>query len=470
MKKKALIIGAGPCGISAAFDLSSNGFDCLVVEKNPYIAGLASTLDFSGYKTDIGPHRFFSKNKYLYDMIEDLLGADWIKVDRLTRFYVREKFFMYPVDIIDTIKNLGLYDSFSVMRDFGLQKIKNIFLQPQVKSFEDKVVSDFGRSLAQLNMLNYTEKIWGLPCRQISPDWATQRIKDLSLFEILKKALKIGNSKAKTLVDAFYYPRYGTKTIYEAMQRKAVKASLMKETVPVKIIHENSKVRSVVLNNKEGDIEVEAENFISTMPLTELVKLFSPSLDNKVLNAAWKLKYRSHTCLFIALDRPYVFKDQWIYLPDSYIPFGRIMEPKNFSIDMCPAGKTSLLLEFFCWQDDEIYKSDAQKLKDISMPWLEKIFNIKPKEIIFCEVHREQFAYPVYDIGYKENLSLVKKALSSFSNLQLAGRGGAFKYNNQDHAIEMGLLAAANVVSGYKKYDIDNVGSKQVYFEKGYVK
>ncbi|MEW5951345.1 MAG: NAD(P)-binding protein [Elusimicrobia bacterium] len=470
MKTKALIIGAGPCGMSAAFGLSSKGLDAVVVEKNSYIGGLASTLSFGGYKTDIGPHRFFSKNKYLYDMIEDLLKQDWIRVDRLTRFYIREKFFMYPVDIADTLKNLGFIGSFSVMRDYSIQKIKNSFSKPEIKSFEDKIVSDFGRALAELNMLNYTEKIWGLPCSQISPDWATQRIKDLSLLEVLKKALNLGGSKAKTLVDAFYYPKFGTKTIYEAMAERAQKAKIMTETVPIEIKHENGVIKSVIVENKDGKTEIEAESYISTMPLTELVKLFSPALDPKILNAASALKYRSHVSLFAAIDTDSVFKDQWIYLPDSYIPFGRIMEPKNFSKDLCEEGKTSLLLEFFCWFGDDIWSSSADRLKNISVPWLEKIFKIKEDKIMFCEVHKEKFAYPVYDLGYKENLDSVKNALSQFSNLQPAGRGGAFKYNNQDHAMEMGLLAAANIAEGVKKHNIDDIGSEQAYFEKGYVK
>ncbi|GAB4031648.1 MAG: NAD(P)/FAD-dependent oxidoreductase [Elusimicrobiota bacterium] len=469
MKQTALIIGAGPCGMSAAFELSRKGVDSLVLEKNSYIGGLASTLSFAGYKTDIGPHRFFSKNRYLYEMIEDLLGADWIKVNRLTRFYIREKFFMYPVDVIDTLKNLGPADSFSVMKDYGFQRIKNVFSRPQIRSFEDKVISDFGRALAELNMLNYTEKIWGLPCSQISTDWATQRIKDLSVLEVLKKAMNLGSSKAKTLVDVFYYPRLGTKTIYEAMRTRASKAKIMLETCPLELRHEGGRMKSALLSSKEGKIEVEAENFISTMPITELVKIFSPALPASVLEAASKLKYRSHVSLFMAINRPSVFKDQWIYLPDSYIPFGRIMEPKNFSSDLSENGKTSLLLEFFCWYGDEIWNSDKEKLVELSLPWLGKIFGLSKEDVIFSEVHRERFAYPVYDLNYKENLSIVKEALASFPNLQPAGRGGAFKYNNQDHAIEMGLLSASNIADGSKR-NIDDVGSEQAYFEKGYVK
>ncbi len=468
MKSDALIIGAGPCGISASFELSKKGASSIVIEKNPYIGGLSSTLQFGKFRTDIGPHRFFSKNRYLYDMIEDLLGSDWIAVNRLTRFYIRDKFFMYPVDIMDTLKNLGFSGSLSVIYDYAYEKLKNNFSPRKIKSFEDKIISDFGRSLAELNMLNYTEKIWGLPCSKISPDWATQRIKDLSILEVIKKALNMGSS-AKTLVDMFYYPKYGTKMIYEAMAKRSLNSRIIMESSPVSLRHEGGKIKAVRVLSKEGEMDIEADNFISTMPLTELVKIITPSLDNKVLESAEKLKYRSHVSLFLAIDRQSLFNDQWVYLPDSYIPFGRMMEPRNFSHAMSEDGKTSLLLEFFCWYGDEVWQASSEKLLELALPRLNKIFSLKREEIFMREVHRERFAYPVYDLDYKKNLEIVKKAVSSFSNLQVAGRGGAFKYNNQDHAIEMGLLSASNIIES-PKYNLDDIGSEQAYFEKGYVK
>jgi len=176
------------------------------------------------------------------------------------------------------------------------------------------------------------------------------------------------------------------------------------------------------------------------------------------------LKFRSHISLFITIDKPSIFPDQWIYFPDKDIPFGRIMEPKNFSKKMSPDKKTSLLIEFFCWENGKIWDSSKEDLVEISVKWLEKFNFIKKSEVIDSFIHKEKYAYPVYDLDYKENLGKIKNYLNRFDNLQLIGR-----YNNQDHALEMGILAARTIIEG-KKYNIENVGAEQEYFEKGYIK
>lgn len=194
-----------------------------------------------------------------------------------------------------------------------------------------------------------------------------------------------------------------------------------------------------------------------------------PKAPNEVLEAAKNLKFRSHVSLFITVNKPSVFPDQWIYFPDKEIPFGRIMEPKNFSKKMSPADKTSLLVEFFCWENDKIWNASKEELFELSMKWLEKLGFIRREEVIDYFVHKEKYAYPVYDLNYKEKSGIVKSYLRQFRNLQLIGRAGCFRYNNQDHALEMGILAARNIIEG-KQYNIEEVGAEQEYFERGYVR
>ncbi len=471
MKVDVLILGAGPAGTSAAFKLKDSNKTLLVLEKDKQIGGLAKTLDFGEFKSDIGPHRFYSKNQDLYDIIAELLGDDWIKVDRLTRFYIRNKFFKYPVELGDILKNLGFIGSIKAMSSFSLQKIKNLFIRSEPKNFEEKIVRDFGWELANLNMLNYTEKIWGLKPSEISVEWATQRIKNLSVWEILKKML-FKKSKAKTLVDAFYYPRKGTQQIYERMREEVEKKKgrvFMTNSYPVKIIHKDGKIVEVIAVIEGKEKIIHPKYIISTIPITRFIELLHPRPSDDILNAIKQLKFRSLVTLFIAVNKEQVFPDQWIYLPELSIPFGRMMEIKNFSKDLVPKGKTLIGLEFFCWYDDKIWRSTKGELLELAMPHLEKAGFLKRNEVINTWIHKERFAYPVYDINYAKYLTPIKSYLNSFENLIYVGRGGRFKYNNQDHAIEMGFLAAKSILNK-KRYDIDAVGSEKEYLEKGYVK
>jgi protoporphyrinogen oxidase len=471
LKKTTIILGGGPAGLSAAFELNKAKRPLLVVEKNAWLGGLSSTFTFGEFKTDVGPHRFFSKNKYLYDLIGDLLGDHWVKVNRLTRFCIEGQFFLYPVQFKDTLSKLSFTKVCKILCDFLFEKTKTLFYLRTPISFEDHVVADFGRTLAELNMLNYTEKIWGIPCNQISPDWATQRIKDLSLLEIILNTIKSSPKGPKTLVDTFYYPDQGTAMIYQAMAEQVIKTqpdSIHTNTHPIAIKHNGTTIQSITSLSGGTEQVVAPDHVISTMPITEMIALLSPSAPQAVLRALQHLRFRSHVSLFLTLNKPHVVPDQWIYFPDKEIPFGRIMEPRNFSPLLCPEGKTSLLLEFFCWQNDEIWCAETNKLLEISIPWLEKFNFINRKDVINAYLHREKYAYPLYDLAYAQHEKVVKDYLKSFTNLTCIGRSGIFKYNNQDHAIEMGLLAARSIIDN-KTYNIEDVGAEKEYFERGYV-
>lgn len=472
---RTLVLGAGPSGMAAAFELHRAGKNVTIVEKSDRVGGLSKTFQYGEFKTDIGPHRFFSQNRSLYDFIEGLLGESWIKVDRLTRFYINGKFFMYPVELMNALINVGPYNAIRVLRDFSLEKIKRIFVNPEARSFEEKVVSVFGRALAELNMLNYTEKIWGLPCSEISPQWADQRIKGLSIYEVVKKASTRAEGKAKTLVDQFYYPDEGTGLIYERIRERVLSGDddgneLVLRSRPVKIYHDDKEISEIIIRGDDGEESISRpDHVISSIPIVELVRLLDPRAPNEVLKAVENLRFRSHVALFVTLDKTSVFPDQWIYFPDREVPFARIMEPKNFSPRLSPPDKTSLLIEFFCWENDLIWRAGKEDLLEESARWLEKLGFIKREEVIESFVHREKSAYPVYDLGYERPIEVIKGYLGQLENLQCVGRAGTFRYNNQDHALEMGILAARSIIEG-RKYDIDAVGSGRGYFERGDMK
>ncbi|RKX69679.1 hypothetical protein DRP53_07475 [candidate division WOR-3 bacterium] len=460
-----LILGAGPTGLSAAMELTQCRSKTIVIEKENQVGGLSKTLTFGRFKSDIGPHRFFSQNPSLYKLIGGLLGKRWRKVDRLTRFYIDGEYYYYPIRIGEALIKVGPYRAIKILADYLSERLRH----REIRTFKDFIISNFGTTLARFNMLNYTEKIWGLPCELISPDWARQRIRGLSLKEAVLKTIR-RRGGPKSLVDQFYYPDEGSGLIYDSMAERIGEGSgkIILNAHPVKIDHDGHRVIEVVVRSKEGDQIFRPDHLISTIPITELVYLLDPPPPREIEEEAAQLRFRSHVSLFLTLDRKSIFEDQWIYFPDPEIPFGRIMEPKNFSSQLAPSDKTSLLIEYFTWYNDEIWKMRPEELSDITLDWLGRLGFVKKTDVINCYIHREKYAYPVYDLDYKDHLDRVKDYLSDLNNLILAGRAGSFRYNNQDHALEMGILAAKSIIEG-RRYNIDRVGSEPEYLERGYL-
>ena len=462
---KILILGAGPAGMACAMELHKADKQFTIVEKDEQVGGLSKTYQLGDFRTDNGPHRFFSQNKYLYDFIEDLLGEKWITVDRCTRFYIDGKFYQYPVEWKDALSNMGLFKAGWAFLDYLAARIR--FLNKESDNFEDFAVSNFGRTLAEFNMLNYTEKIWGLPCTQLSVAWAQQRIKGLTLRSLLANAI-LKKSGPKTLVDQFYYPNLGTGLIYEAIKdRISEQNPVLLSNEPVRFEHNGSRLKKVTLKN--GETFTDPKSVISSIPMTSLLDMLDPAPPAPVSEAMANLKYRSQAYLFLTLNKPTISKDQWIYFPDREVPFGRISEMRNFSELMSPKGKTSLFVEFFCWKDDEIWNMTKEDLFELAIAWLDKLEFVNREEVIDIYHIRKENAYPVYDLDYKKNLDTVKEFLDGIENLIYIGRPGRFKYTNQDHSLEMGILAARSIIDG-KKYNIEDVGAEEEYFERGYAK
>ncbi len=472
-----LIIGAGPAGLAAAMELMKAGKKFVVVEQQSKVGGLAKTYRFKEGKdvflTDNGPHRFFSKNPYLYDFIEDLLNEQWITVNRQTRQYIDGKFYDYPVNAAQALRNLGLIKSSHIMFDYGLAKIRYGWLKKPVKNFDDYVVANFGRTLGEFNMINYTEKIWGIPANTIHADWAGQRIKGLSLTSLARDAIRrsLGmqsKNKPKTLVDNFYYPETGTGLIYETIVKRLKEKGyqVLLNTSPIKINHSRGRIKDVVLEGPDGETKVTFKNLVETVPLPQFIKLMNPQPPQNIIRANSKLRYRNQVYVFMTLNKKSITTDQWIYFPDRSTPIARVSEMRNFSKKMSPPGKTSLFVEIFCFEGDEHWNMTDKELYELVLSYFEKINFFKRRDVRKHYVMRAKNVYPVYDVNYKKFLGPVKKYLDGFKNLYYIGRPGRFRYNNQDHSLEMGILAAKSIIEG-KRYDIEKVGEEKEYYESG---
>jgi protoporphyrinogen oxidase len=456
-----LVLGAGPAGMACAMELHRAGRTFTLVEKDGQVGGLSKTYRFGEFRTDNGPHRFFSQNSYLYEFIEDLLAERWEPVDRHTRFCIGGRFYRYPVQWRDALGNMGPAKALRVVLDFLVAKLT--YFRQTPADFEEFAVKTFGRSLANFNVLNYTEKIWGIPCRELSVDWARQRIHGLDLISLITNAF-LNRKGPKTLVDQFYYPRGGTGLIYESiLQRISATNRVMLNTVPVKLAHDGERLTLVHLNNGE---QIEPAEVVSSIPITALIDMLDPAPSDVIREHAGALRYRSQVYLFITIDTPSVCRDQWIYFPDLEIPFGRISEMRNFCPTMSPEGKTSLFVEFFCWKGDRVWKSSKEDLMDLAVPWLTRLGFLTRDEILDCYHIRREDAYPVYDLTYGDHLRVVKDYLDGFRNLFYIGRPGRFRYTNQDHSLEMGIVAARSILDN-TRYDLEAGFSEAGYFEGG---
>ncbi len=479
MDGEILIIGAGPAGLACAMELAHAGKKATLVERDEAIGGLAKTLTFREgregelvFRTDIGPHRFFSKNEYLYAFIEDLLHEEWRTVPRFTRQYIDGKFFDYPVNAFQVLRNIGPLKALRIALDYFAARIRYGPLGKPIVTFEDHVVSNFGRSLAEFSMINYTEKIWGIPAATIHPDWAKQRISGLNLLSLFKNTLFIrkGGVTPKSLVDEFYYPRFGTGLIYEriAERLKEVGSTIHLRSFPTRIRHSGGRIREVELSIDGAIRTSRPDAVVESIPVTRFLELLEPAPPVEVLRAAAALRWRSQVYLFVTLDKPRVTQDNWIYFPNKEIPFGRVSEMKNFSADMAPPDKTSLFIEFFAFETDPVWTMSKEEVLELVLPYFEEFGFFRREDVRNAYLGRRRFVYPVYDMTYTHNLDVIKAYLDGIENLHFVGRPGRFKYTNQDHSLEMGIMACRSLLEG-RRYDLDKIGAENEYFEKGRV-
>ncbi len=445
-KYEVAILGGGVAGLSAGYVLSKAGVNLAVCESGAAVGGLSRTIVQGEFRFDLGGHRFFTKNRKLENFVRQLMGEEFIVAPRKSRIYLRSRYFDYPLKPLNALFGMGILKSIKIISDCCFKRLKNLLTKPAIISLEDWVVSNFGREMFNLYFREYSEKVWGISCKRISEEWVAQRIRGLSLTVAIKNAFFKSNEIA-TLIERFLYPPLGIGRISEKMQEEIEKSNrVFLNTRAERANHSSTRINSIVANG----ITLEAEEFISSIPLTALVKMLHPAPPKEVLESAEKLRYRDTIIVAVMLNRDRITDLTWIYFPERKIPFGRIHEPKNWSIKMAPEGKTALVAEYFCFKGDKTWEASDEKLAEVTIQNLEKLGFIKRSEVIGSTVVRVEKAYPLLEIGYREHYDRIFDYLSRFKNLQIIGRGGMFRYHNMDHAIETGIKAAENIRRGEK--------------------
>jgi protoporphyrinogen oxidase len=471
--KPTIIIGAGPAGLTAAHELGRQGAPAIVLDSSNAMGGLSRTVNYNGFRFDIGGHRFFSKVPEVNALWEQMLDEAFLDRPRLSRIYYRDHFFDYPLRPLNALVGLGMWESARVMISYLQTHLPSQQRQPPADNFEDWVSRRFGKRLFEIFFKTYTEKVWGIPCDQIAADWAAQRIKDLSLWKAMRNAFTglnhgAGGQVTTSLIDRFRYPRLGPGMMWERF-RETIEAQGNTVATGVRVgtvSHRHGRVEYVHGRGPNGErVEFDGGQFISSMAIKDLIFALDPPPPDEVLRAAGGLNYRDFLSVVLIVDRPEVFPDNWIYIHSPEVKMGRIQNYKNWSPHMVPdANMTALGLEYFLWDCDSEWQWPDEQLIELGIRECTQLGLIRPSEVLDGTVVRAEKAYPVYDHEYRRLLQTLRNYLGHFENLQTIGRNGLHRYNNMDHSMLTGLYAARNIMG--ERWDVWSVNTEQSYHEE----
>lgn len=462
MTRTVAVIGAGPAGLTAAYQLAKAGVDVEVFEASGSVGGMARSRPLWGQIVDLGPHRFFSSDPRVNRLWLEVLVGDYNMIGRLTRIYYDHTFFHYPLKPLNALAGLGPVEAAACVASYLSARIRP---PADTSGFDGWVTSRFGRRLFEIFFKSYSEKLWGIGCDQLDADFAAQRIKKFSLSEAIRSAFGGGkDGRHKTLVDEFAYPRLGAGMLYERMaERLAALGGKLHLKTPVEAVlprgegHERPRLRLADGTERGFD------HVISTMPLTLLVQRMGAPAD--VVAHASALRFRNTILVYLRVAAAALFPDQWIYIHAKELKTGRVTNFSNWSAGIRQGeADTILCLEYWCYDEDPIWQEGDAALIALATRELAATGLAAAGQVTAGHVLRVPRCYPVYERGYKAHLKPVEAYLSGVPGITAIGRYGAFKYNNQDHSILMGLLAAENV-TGSGQHELWSLNTDYEYQE-----
>ena len=461
-----VVLGAGPAGLTAAYELAKAGVASTVLEADDTVGGLSRTAEYKGYRFDIGGHRFFTKVTPVEELWIEILGDDLLTRPRLSRIYYNGKFFSYPLKPFNALFGLGIFETTRCVASYGWARL---FPKRPEEDFATWISNRFGKRLFEVFFKTYTEKVWGIPCSEIQAEWAAQRIKGLSLMTALKNAL-IGDRSAnkqdavKTLINQFLYPRHGPGMMWEKAQElvEGMGSRVLMNQPVSRIRWSPGKVEAV----EAGGQAYSGAHFVSSVAIRDLIESFEPVPPENVIAAARKLKYRDFLTVALMVRGESLFPDNWIYIHEPGVKLGRLQNFKNWSPEMVPdPAMTGLGLEYFCSEGDELWSLTDAELVELGKREIVELGFTTAADITDGTVVRMKKAYPVYDRDYAPALETIREFLATLPNLQLIGRNGMHRYNNQDHSMLTAMLAARNILGA--KHDLWQVNVDEEYHEQG---
>lgn len=443
-----VVLGGGLAGLAAGHRLTEAGQPTVVIEKGARVGGLARTIQHGGFRFDLGGHRFLTDNERIMALVSGLLGDELLTVPRSSQIFMHGKFVDYPLNPVNALFGLGLSTTASIILDYGREKVRQAISKPPLVSLEDWVVAQFGRRMFDLYFRDYSEKVWGIDCRNISMEWVAKRIDGLSLWKAVKHALfKLNGRGCKTLTDSFAYPRLGIGQLSDRLRDYIVGRNQVRTSTEVQqVYHTDGTITGIELGDEKGSSLLRGSHYFSSIPLTLLLEKMCPRPPAAVLAAVFRISFRSLAVVTLMLNRKKATDLTWLYFPGKDVPFGRIHEPTNWSPEMAPPGRTHLVIEYFCDRDDEIWNGTDEQLTTRTTEHLQHLKFIAASEVADSCVLRVPYAYPIFNVNYRQNLQIITDWLDQFSNLQLIGRSGSYSYLNMDCAMESGIRAVERVL------------------------
>ncbi len=465
-RDQTVVIGAGPAGLTAAYLLTKAGHKVTVLEADSIVGGISRTVEYRGFRFDIGGHRFFTKITPVQELWEEILGDEFISVPRLSRIHYGGKYFDYPLKAMNALSGLGIINAIRIILSYIQAQLHP---SPVEDNFEQWVTNRFGKRLYEIFFKTYTEKVWGIPCTEIRAEWAAQRIQGLSLARAILNATALNrrSTDIKTLIHEFRYPRLGPGQMWEACTARIEAAGneVLLNHYVTQVQVQGGRVRSVVAQTPEGERSFPADHVFSTTDLRSLIRALTPAVPEPARRAAEGLRYRDFLVVALMLEKEDLFPDNWIYIHTPGVKVGRIQNFNNWSRAMVPSpGTTCLGLEYFCFEGDGLWALADADLIALATKELDALALVPPGLVRDGTVIRMPKAYPIYDAAYRDHLDVVRSVVDAIPNLHTVGRNGMHKYNNQDHSMLTAMMAVWNMQGA--AHDIWAVNTDFEYHEE----
>ena len=415
------VLGGGPAGLAVGYYAKLNHLPFSIYEANGFIGGNCITWKQGDFLFDSGAHRFHDKNQEITQEVKKLLGKELKKINSPSQIYYDNNLIDFPLSPLNIIQKFGLWFSIKTGIELVLSRLK----KPVNTNFENFAIYTYGRTIASYFLLNYSEKLWGAPCYQLSPSISGKRLQGLDLKTFLTEACLGSRKKVEHLDGLFYYPQKGIGRLSEKLGEFCGEANILKTSKITKIFHENRKIQAIEINHNQV---IETHEVVSTLPLSITVQLMDPIASEDALLAAQNLRFRNLILVALFLNVESITQNASIYFPDRTIPFTRVYEPKNRSLEMCPLGKTSLVAEIPCQKGDQLWKLKDDQLVRLVTAYFIQAGWFKDETILDAKVVRINHAYPILELGYEEKVHKINAFLQQFDNLKTSGRNGKFVY------------------------------------------
>ena len=465
---EVVVIGAGPAGLTAAYEFGRRGKKVRVFEADEVVGGISRTVERDGWRFDIGGHRFFTKvapvEAFWHEILPD---EDFLMRPRMSRIFYGNKFYDYPLKATNALRNLGIIEAVRCVLSYLWVRIHK---PKDTTTFEGWTAARFGWRLYRTFFKTYTEKVWGVPATDIQADWAAQRIKNLSLGKAIFNALlpRRNQKDIASLIEEFQYPKYGPGMMWErCTELVRDQGSTVTLTTRVESITRGDQgAKSVSVRDANGSQQYPCDHIISTMPINELLAVINPPPPPEVLAAAAGLKHRDFLTVAIVVPQEFAFPDNWIYIHAPEVRVGRIQNFGSWSPYLVKEGRTCLGLEYFVSIGDDLWVMPDDDLIELAKREIATLGLADPTQVEAGFVVRMPKAYPVYDIDYQANVETIRTWLTqNMPNVHPVGRNGMHKYNNQDHSMYTAMLTVENIVDG-THHDIWAVNVEEEYHEE----